>query len=1322
MGAATGCTVDPAGNIYFSSASEDSVFRIDKRGVLILVAGGAAASTPLNSPQGLAMDKSGNLYIADSGSSRVLQLSTSGTITTFAGNGVPGYGGDGGPATSAQLNHPAGVAIDLAGNLYIADQGNYRIRMVSPSGIITTFAGDGDTGYGLGDGGPAISGNISFAGSVAVDSQGNLYIADRMDSRVRMVRANGMISTVAGNGSFSFGGDGGQATAAQLNQPSAVAMDSSGNRYIADSGNSRIRVVSPSGTISTIAGTGTQGYSGDNGPATSARIAVWGLTVDSTGNLYLYGGDSRIRKIAAGGTITTIEGGVALPASAVALQAQLQFPEGLATDPSGNLYFAETGNHVVRKLGTDGTLTIVAGNGAPGYAGDGGSAVGAQLNGPAAVAVDSNGNLYISDSGNNVIRRVTPGQAISTIAGGGTNVCPGSGSAAGVGLLDPAGLAVDSQGDLYIADSGHGCVLEITPAGQVSTIAGGSASVSDVFLSDQTTANSTTLYLPEGVAVDSSGNVYIADTGNACIRKVKPDGTIAVVAGNGIFGYSGDGGAATGAQLSAPWSVAYASGNLYIADTVNQRVREVATDGTITTIAGNGVPGYSGDGGAAKSAQLNTPWSVAVDSNGNVYISDWGNQAIRELKAETAQASVYSRPASICGADRGSPDAGLDWFDPVSAPLTPPIPGAAGLAAAGDSALAGSGLPPFRPDSMPSPAGGTYAPGPDADFSYLSLLQPDLTFVQDIQRSVDLAASLGAMADSMQGSGGASLLALRAQVLQYASGQAWQSMWAEAINGDLPEVMDYETALGHEIKFYETFVPTATNNVWTPTGLADLRAFLNLIPPPLLQFEQAILNGPVAFMMGYGSYTLVGRSVTWTGIEGNATAYNGSLGHEIGLSVFSGLGASRSPLIQEWDSLWAQSVADPMWDDCYELVYPRPPSANPWGAMSEFEDFATIFGNWVGDSATPRLNPNESSSVPEEAIYRASLGHPILLEKTLLVASLFTDPSTLQLSLYYHQGYQNGNTLERVLAPVSSASSSLTLGDYTFTVVNGALTGVTSPASQAQFSGQTVNIPALSYTFPTPVPVPGFAAAAWGIPQVPTGSGPSINAGGVVNAAYYRAPVAPGSIASAFGNFLLTSSAADANLPLSTGLLGLSLEFGGGTLAPLFYASGGQVNLQVPWELAGQSRTTLAATLDGLFGAAQTVNLAPFAPAIFTTNGQGTGPGAILDSSYRLVGSSNPTTAGAVVQIYCTGLGEVTNRPATGSPAPTDSLVWTATTPTVMIGGAQANVQFSGLAPGAVGLYQVNAYVPAGSATGPAVPVVISVSGAASNTVTMAVQ
>jgi sugar lactone lactonase YvrE len=1112
MGPANGCAVDSAGNVYFSSASESSVFKIDQSGLLARVVGVGgvnaidsrggvdAAELPLNSPQGLAFDKAGNLYIAESGANRIRKLSTDGTMTTVAGNGTAGYAGDGGPAINAQLNHPTGIAIDSAGNLYIADRGNYRIRMVSAGGIINTVAGNGQTGpYNLGDGGQATNAQISFAESVAVDSHGDLYIADRMNGRVRMVDSNGVITTVAGDGSFGYGGDGGTATSAELNQPSAVAVDSSGNLYIADSGNSRIRMVWPIGTISTFAGTGIQGYSGDGGQATGAQIAAWGVTVDSAGKLYIYGGDSRLRMVWPDGIISTMEGGSVPPGSTVALRTQLQYPEGLATDPNGYVYFAEAGNHVVRRLGTDGTLTVVAGNGTPGYSGDGGSAIGAQLNSPSAVAVDASGNLYISDSGNNVIRKVGADHTIGTIAGTGTGVCPGSGAATATQLLDPAGLAIDSKGNLYIVDSGHGCVLEITPAGQVSTIAGGSAPNADVFLSDQTTANATTLYVPQGVAVDSSGDVYIADTGNACIRKVKPGGTIAVVAGNGVFGYAGDGGAATSAQLSAAWSVAVdAAGNLYIADTLNERVRRVGTDGTISTIAGNGTPGYSGDGCDGTQAELNTPWSVAVDSNGTIYISDWGNQAIRMLRTGTDQSGGHGRPPRVCTAERKPLDNAPDLVVPTAAVSSLPIPGAAEFFSAGGSALVRTGgmpalqqiygLPPFRPDSMPSPAGNPYTPGPDPDFSYLSLLQPNLLFVQDIQRYVDVGDSLGAMADNMQGQGGSSMLALRSQVTEYAGQQAWGLMMTDPT--DLPLAMTYQAGLGNTFPFYDVFLPSATGEYFEPSDLATLKQYLDDLPPLLLQYEHFIVIGPVnemvpaaASITSVGNYGGGGQS----SIEGTGPFVYGELPHEIAATVFNGL--HPGPLGEEWDVLWQQST-NPIWDtaDVFSGYPPRPMPTNrpiPWGDTNEYEDFMTIVSNWACDSATPRLSPTQSSSMLEQAVYAASQGHTILLQKTLIVAAIFTTGSPLELHLYNYPNYQmfSANPINATEASVLVAPSSLTLRDFTFSIQNGALTRVTSPASQVTVSGTTVNIPEWDFTFPTPVPIPAYAATAWGIPQ-----------------------------------------------------------------------------------------------------------------------------------------------------------------------------------------------------------------------------------------------
>ncbi|MDP9442396.1 MAG: right-handed parallel beta-helix repeat-containing protein [Actinomycetota bacterium] len=316
--------------------------------------GGAATSAQLKNPRGVAVDGAGNLYIADRSDNRVRRVDASGAITTVAGTGVFGYSGDAGPATHARLSFPHGVAVDGSGNVYIADTGNDRVRKVDASGTITTVAGTGGDGYS-GDGGPATAAELSSPYGVAVDSAGNLYIADTINHRIRKVDASGTITTVAGTGDHGYSGDGGPATQAQLRLPRGVAVDNSRNLYIADTLNSRVRKVDASGTITTVAGTGDYGYSGDGGRA---------------------------------------------------IEADLYEPEGVAVDRSGALYIADTYNHRVRKVDASGTIVTVAGTGLRGYSGDGGPATEAQLNYPYSVALDSAGGLYIADGQNTRVRRM----------------------------------------------------------------------------------------------------------------------------------------------------------------------------------------------------------------------------------------------------------------------------------------------------------------------------------------------------------------------------------------------------------------------------------------------------------------------------------------------------------------------------------------------------------------------------------------------------------------------------------------------------------------------------------------------------------------------------------------------------------------------------------------------------------------------------------------------------------------------------------------------------------------------------------------------------
>ncbi len=655
--------VDGNGNYYITDVGHEQILKITSAGIVTIIAGNGtqgyngdgilATSASLFVPYGVTADNLGNVYIADTRNNRVRRVDPSGIITTVAGTGVQGYSGDGGAATAAQLNNPYSVVIDKSGNLYIADNGNNRIRKVDPTGIITTVAGNGIAGYG-GDGALATNAQLYGPRAITLDGSSNLYIADYNNGRIRKVRPTGIIITIAGNPCYKCSnGDGGPAAAAKVESPTGVAVDVAGNVYISQAPFASVRKIDTDGIITTAVGTYSSGFSGDGGPATAAKLNYpSGLAIDAKNNLLIVDNqNNRIRQVNSANSINTIAGtsnpnfgGDGRPATL----ARLFKPTSVAVDGNGTIYIADTGNDRIRQVDSTGIITSLSGSG---YG----------------ITVDAGGNIYMAVPDSHVIRKRTPEGLITTVAGTGVQGYSGDGGAATAAQLKyPSSVAVDKLGNLYIADVSNNRIRKVDPTGVITTVAGNGVLGSG---EDGTVATAFSLYRPQGIAIDTYGNLYIADTGNQRVRKVNPDGIVTTVAGNGSVGSAGDGGSATSAQLNNPVSIIIeGDSNLYIVDSANQRIRKINSSGIVTTIAGNGNAGFSGDGGIAINAELNNPSGIALDKNGNFYIADVSNDRIRKVSA-TPPTSLSFDPVNttaVCSASVFSLTATATNFTPNS--------------------------------------------------------------------------------------------------------------------------------------------------------------------------------------------------------------------------------------------------------------------------------------------------------------------------------------------------------------------------------------------------------------------------------------------------------------------------------------------------------------------------------------------------------------------------------------------------------------------------------------------------------------------------------
>ncbi|MBK9166861.1 MAG: hypothetical protein IPM24_05280 [Bryobacterales bacterium] len=563
-------------------------------------------------------------------------------IDTFAGSDPFR---DGGPAAQALLVRPSGIAVDGQGNIWIADVGNRAIRRIAPDGVITTAAGG--PGSTVTEGGPAVGQRLFDLAGVAADNQGNVFFAETTTSTVRRLSADGRLFVYAGTRNrFGNTGDGGPAASAQLNRAQGLATDTAGNLYIADSSNYTVRRVdAASGIITTVAGTGQTGFSGDGGPATEAQLGFpVGVAFESQGGLLIADSNSRrIRRVSPAGIISTFAGGGSGAFTDGQAATEVNFPSVSGVAVRGTTVYVTSSNAVYRINEAGQTFRLVS---QTGFGGDGGPAAEARVSGLAGVAVDSEGAVLLTDSGNHRVRRIAPDGVITTIAGS-TYLAGDGAPASEASLLDPVDVAADARGNVYIAEHGARVIRRVAPDGTIRVVAGNGESGT---LVPGRPALETPLSNLNGIATGREGRVYFCDATARRIYRIV-DGTVELVAGSGGSGQAGDGGPATQAQFIRPGPLALdADGNLYIADTFGYRIRKVDVNGIITTVAGTGVSGGSGDGGPAAEAQISGVSNLFFDAAGNLVLADNHSLKVRQIAPDGTITTIATLNGNISGA------------------------------------------------------------------------------------------------------------------------------------------------------------------------------------------------------------------------------------------------------------------------------------------------------------------------------------------------------------------------------------------------------------------------------------------------------------------------------------------------------------------------------------------------------------------------------------------------------------------------------------------------------------------------------------------------
>lgn len=620
--------VDTAGNIFIADTGNYVIRKLTPDGQMTVFAGqigtrgtadGTGPAARFEWVEQLIVDSSGTLYVSDNFADTIRKISPAGNVTTIAGQADSSGSADG-TGSGARFDGPAGLALDRSGNLYVADSNNDTIRKITPSGVVTTVAGRAGT-EGTSDG-TGSAARFDFPHGLAIDASGNIFIADGINHAIRRMTPSGVVTTFAGDTAVDGTADG-RGSAARFYLARDVVIDASGTFYVADQGNQTIRRITSAGDVTTFAGRPKQSGATDGAGSAALFNDPWGVGIDLLGNVYV--ADQRnnaIRKITPQGLVTTL-GTLAVRKGSndgFGPNARFNSPLGVAVDRLGNVFVADQNNHTIRKITAAGDVSTFAGQ--AGVSGDiDGAASAARFNYPADVAVDALGNVFVADWLNDSIRKITPDGVVSTYAGTGfSGSTDGPGSVARFSF--PTGIDVDALGNVYVADSGNNTIRMILPTRQVMTIAGLAGSKGSV----DGQGSSARFDNPNDVAVDAAGNVFVTDSFNYTIRKITPSGVVTTFAGVAKTDGTTDGNGAS-ARFNVPKNIAIDStGTMFVTD--GNAIRQILPSGDVFTIAGQSrTSGYADGTGA--SALFNFPNGIAVDQTGRVYVADTNNQSIR---------------------------------------------------------------------------------------------------------------------------------------------------------------------------------------------------------------------------------------------------------------------------------------------------------------------------------------------------------------------------------------------------------------------------------------------------------------------------------------------------------------------------------------------------------------------------------------------------------------------------------------------------------------------------------------------------------------------